>query len=37
VVANNPQRTMRVITTLVDILAQDGPRIRAFTSPFGNN
>jgi hypothetical protein len=37
VMANNPGRTQRVITTLVDILAQDGPRIRAFTSPFGSN
>jgi hypothetical protein len=36
VMANNPGRTQRVITTLVDILAQDGPRIRAFTSPFGS-
>jgi len=37
VAANNPPRTQRVITTLVDILAQDGPHIRAFTSPFGSN
>jgi hypothetical protein len=37
VMANNPARTQRVITTLVDVLAQDGPRIRAFTSPFGSN
>jgi len=36
VMANNPGRTQRVITTLVDVLAQDGPRVRAFTSPFGS-
>ena len=37
IIANEPATTQRVITTLVDVLAQGGPRIATMQSPFGQN
>ena len=37
ILRNDPVLTQNVLTTLVDILAQGGPRLRPVLSPFGQN